>query len=366
MARPRSSTTRKTTKKAVKKRGPGRPKGSKNKPREAPKKRGRPKGSRNKPKAEAPKKRGRPKSSQNKSKPNAPKKRGRPKGSKNKPKADKAKFVKQLESDILNLAETDSSKKESKSSSGHSMLEQIMFKIPQVDEPLIGTPKQVQSELDSLAIKMQRSPDNDRIFNRIHLYMHGYLINVVLKKFPFIRGFQTVDIYQETLIALRFKSIPNFKRNRGMSFLNFSKMCIRRHLITLLNASKNRKRDQSMNQSISLDSSPLQDDEDGTNTFANIITDKKDPADKMYEQGEAFNVTKLALMSALSEFECLVLEEYLSGAPYKEIAKNLAKKTRTRYSTKSVDNALLRIRKKAFQLMKHAKVEDLPMFMKNK
>jgi len=81
----------------------GRPKGSKNKPKDTltepptePKKRGRPKGSKNKPKdtpTEPPtelKKRGRPKGSKNKVKdpqvevPTPPKKRGRPKGSKNK------------------------------------------------------------------------------------------------------------------------------------------------------------------------------------------------------------------------------------------------------------------------------------------
>ena len=59
---------------------------------DAPKKRGRPKGSKNKPKdtptevPTEPKKRGRPKGSKNKPKdtPTQPKKRGRPKGSKNK------------------------------------------------------------------------------------------------------------------------------------------------------------------------------------------------------------------------------------------------------------------------------------------
>ena len=77
----------------------GRPKGSKNKPKDTPtevpnepKKRGRPKGSKNKPKDTStevppePKKRGRPKGSKNKPKDTSthPKKRGRPKGSKNK------------------------------------------------------------------------------------------------------------------------------------------------------------------------------------------------------------------------------------------------------------------------------------------
>lgn len=312
--------------------------------------RGRPKGSKNKNKLDA-----KPKTSKNEIR--SIRKRGRPKGSKNK---NKVNFVKKLESEIIDISDNSLNKTKSTNSVA---LEQILFKIPCVENPLIGTPKQVQNQLDNLAIKMQKDPNNDAIFDQIHLYMHGYLINVVLKKFPFIKGLQTVDIYQETLIALRFKSIPNFKKDKGMSFLNFSKMCIRRHLITLLNASKNRKKDQSMNQSISLDSSPLNNDDESNNTYSNIISDKKLSADTIYEQGESFKTTKQFLMFILSDFEKMVLDEYLSGAPYKEIAKNLTEKSDFKYNAKSVDNALLRIRKKASQLLKYCRKDDLPIFM---
>lgn len=331
-------------------------------------KRGRPVGSKNKAKIET---------DQSKLKPK--RKRGRPKGSKNK--ALKRDYIKKLEADILSTAEgidvdidivadiveeieeeTDETTTETKVP--RTILEQIMFKLPCVPDPLIGTPKQVQKELDILAMTMQKKPNDELIFNKIHLYMHGYLINVVLKKFPFIRGYQSVDIYQETLIALRFKSIPGFKMNKGMSFLNFAKMCIRRHLITLLNASKNRKKDQSMNRSISLDCSPMGDDDDENNTFANIITDKKAPADKIYEASDAFEATKANLFKHLSEFEQIVLREYLTGESYKDVSKNVSKCLHRRYNTKSIDNALHRIRKKALHLLEFGKVEDLPIFMK--
>jgi len=256
-----------------------------------------------------------------------------------------------------------------KKPSGHNrdMLEQIMFRLPCVDEPLIGTPKQVRKELDALAKKMQKYPKDNSIFNKIHLYMHGYLINVVLKKFPFIRGLQTADVYQETLIALRFKAIPNFKCGKGMSFLNFAKMCIRRHLITLLNISKNRKKDLSINQAISLDSSPAREDEDDSKTtYANIIADTKVPADKTIEINEAYEVTKTALLNALSDFEKIVLSEYLSNSSYKEISANITENLKKRSNTKSIDNALLRIRKKAIHLMKHSRKEELPIFLPKK
>jgi len=242
------------------------------------------------------------------------------------------------------------------------MLEQIMFKLPYVIDPLIGTPKQVQKDLDRIAKKLQRK-SNENLFNKIHLYMHGYLVNIVLKKFPFIKGLQTVDIYQETLIALKFKAIPNFKKNKGMSFLNFAKMCIRRHLITLLNASYAKKKDLSINRAVSIESSPMKNN-DSKMTFANLLRDKNPSCDKSIASNEAYDMTRKTLMEALSEFEQIVLHEYLTSSSYSEIAKNVTRRVGKRYNTKSIDNALLRIRKKAIHLKKYCKKEFIPIFMK--
>ena len=287
--------------------------------------------------------------------------RGRPKGSKNKIKPSKLKrsYVKKLEEDILKTpAIKDLPKQEAR-----TVLDQILFKIPTVKEPLEGTPKEVQKKLDCLAKKMQKDEGNDEIFDTIHHYMHAYLVNVVLNKFPFIKGSQTVDIYQETLIALRFKAIPNFKKNKGMSFLNFAKMCIRRHLITLLHASRNRVKDKAINFAVSLDSSPSGDETDGKNTFANTVSDGKDTHDTMYEKNEAYEKTKVSLLKSLSEFERVVLEEYLSSSSYKEIATNISLRLEERHNAKSIDNALLRIRKKATHLKIFAKPDDIPIFI---
>jgi len=245
---------------------------------------------------------------------------------------------------------------------------QILFRLPVVGEPLMGTPKQVQKSLDNMAKKMQSNgeddPDNEEIFKKIHLYMHGYLINVVLKKFPYIKGYQSVDIYQETLIALRFKAIPGFKKHKGMSFLNFAKLCIRRHLITKLNASINRGKDKAINQSVSLDSPPSDADSDSKYTYANTIADEEDSSSHKVEYKESYEITRNSLLSELSPFEQVTLGEYLSGCQYREIAKNVSKKMGKRYNAKSIDNALLRIRKKAERLLKMGRMEDIPLFMK--
>lgn len=257
----------------------------------------------------------------------------------------------------------DKEEKETKSSA----VEEILFRLPKVEVPLIGTPQQVQKQLDKMAIHIRRYPEdnleNQALFDKIHLYMHGFLINIALKQFPYIKGLQTVDIYQEALISLRFKAIPGFRKGRGMSFLNFSKMCIRRHLITILNASKTKLKDQCINQAISLDSSPNLHDEDSTNTFANIIPDGNDSADVQTETQEAYRVTLYNLCRTLSLFEQEVLQEYLTSSSYTEIAKDLSGKSKKRHPTKSVDNALVRIRNKAQKLRDVGKVEDIPLFI---
>ena len=276
----------------------------------------------------------------------------------------KAPAIKKLTEDILRGTELVSSSENLENSTPKD-IEQILFKLPCVLDPLTGSPEQVKKELDELAKAMQKDNSNDIIFNKIHLYMHGYLINVVLKKFPFIRGYQTVDVYQETLMALRFKAIPGFKTGKGMSFLNFAKMCIRRHLITLLDTSITRKKDQSLNQAISLDSSPIRNNNDDENktTYANIIPDGREAVDKTMETNEAFNVTKRTLLDALSDFERVVLNEYLSSSSYREISKNISLILKKKYNTKSIDNALLRIRKKAMHLLESGRIEDLPIFI---
>ena len=61
----------------------------------------------------------------------------------------------------------------------------------------------------------------------------------------------------------------------------------------------------------------------------------------------------------LSPFESMVLYYYLEGMSYKEMSKNISKVLERHCNEKSVDNALLRIRRKAIEILGG---ESLPMF----
>jgi RNA polymerase sporulation-specific sigma factor len=229
---------------------------------------------------------------------------------------------------------------------------------------LIGSPAEVQKELDDLAIKLQKRPKNQETFIRIVSYMHKYILGLVFKKYSFIRGYEVYDIYQEALIALFKKAVPSFRRGKGMSFLNFAKMCINRHLITILHASRTRRKDLPMNTAISLDHNPAgHPDDDDSCPLSNVIA-INDSHEAPYEdicRTEAFMETLGSLRNKLSQFECIVLEEYLESKSYRLAARAIRKKYGEPCNEKSIDNALLRIRKKAEELKNEDDLGNLPL-----
>lgn len=233
-----------------------------------------------------------------------------------------------------------------------------------VSEPLMGTPKEVQKELDALAIHMKKHPTDSDAFCKIHGYMLKYLMGLVYRRYPYICGSAEDDVHQEAMLSILFKAIPKFNPKKGMSFLNFAKMCVNRHLITMLHASKNRRKDMPINKAMSLDHSPSGEVDDENCSLSNIITDERhcEPPFKEMDQREAYELTLRTLKARLSEFEIVVLEEYLRDHSYKDAAKNIVKRIGHERDEKSVDNALLRIRKKAAELLAEEKDSDnLPL-----
>jgi len=265
-------------------------------------------------------------------------------------------------------AETDSSSEDNhvektRDSPKHHDLKAI-FDIDEVEDPLVGAPFEVRRELDQLALRLQKHPKDQEAFMKIVSYMHKYILGLVFRKYNFVRGHDDKDIYQESLIALFRKAVPSFRKGRGMSFLNFAKMCINRHLITILNASRNRRKDMPLNTSISLDHAPAgMEDEDGSCALSNIIPDKKPGRQPFSEmaRSESFERTLSVLTATLSDFEKSALMQYLQDKSYREAAKNLTKIMGRRCNERSVDNALLRIRKKAMSIKDDLGEDSLPL-----
>ena len=239
-----------------------------------------------------------------------------------------------------------------------------VFDIDRVDNPIVGTPAEVQDELDELALKLQKNPDDEDLFMKIVCYMHKYILGLVFKKFSFVTGSEEKDMYQEALIALYNKAIPGFRMGRGMSFLNFAKLCINRHLITILHVSRHRRRDWPLNSAISLDHNPaFSDDDEESSPLSNVIVGRR-PQQAPFEQmdkAEVFDRTLKTMKSKLSGFERVVIDEYLDDQSYRDAARSINRRYGERCNEKSIDNALLRIRKKAAELADEVEDDQLPL-----
>ena len=146
----------------------------------------------------------------------------------------------------------------------------------------------------------------------------------------FLVGGDKEDLIQEGMIGL-FKAIRDFDAANGAPFAAFAKLCVERQLYTAIEAA-GRMKNAPLNGYISL-SEEADHLMDGGIEEAVI---EKTSYQQLYDK----------VQSQLSAMENEVLELYLEGKDYTEIAKLLGK------SDKSIDNALQRIKGK----IKHVKM----------
>jgi len=156
----------------------------------------------------------------------------------------------------------------------------------------------------------------------------------------YIAGGDEGDIQQECQIGL-WKAVKDYNNTAGMSFKNFAiNVCCKRHLITSVSHA-NRKKFIIHNSADSLDTPTSEDDDSYLSDF--IQDDSTSILDKIAAD-EIFESCKDLLFEKLTKLERSVLELYLMGASYKEIAISLGIKPKT------VDNSLMRARSKAAEV----------------
>lgn len=157
-------------------------------------------------------------------------------------------------------------------------------------------------------------------------------------RFYFLSGAEKDDIIQEGMIGL-YKAIRDYDPDREAGFRSFAELCITRQMISAVKAST-RLKHSPMSGYVSL-SRTVSGDEEGERLFGDILAvrDICDPAAIVLGAWEGEFIRR-GLIESLSPFEKDVLCHYIGGESYGDIAKRLGR------STKAIDNALQRIRKK--------------------
>ena len=155
--------------------------------------------------------------------------------------------------------------------------------------------------------------------------------NMVRKKARtmFLIGGENDDLIQEGMIGL-FKAVRDYQPDRDAAFQTFASICVDRQIYNAIQSS-NRQKHQPLNSYFSLSEQDGENEEHlGDNWGENpesIIIDQENVQDLEQE-----------ITATLSPMENQVLEYYLAGNGYGEIAQIMGK------TPKSIDNALQRIR----------------------
>lgn len=153
----------------------------------------------------------------------------------------------------------------------------------------------------------------------------------------FLVGADHEDIVQEGMIGL-YKAIRDYRPDKLSSFRAFAELCITRQIITAIKAAT-RQKHIPLNNYVSLNK-PLYDEE-SDRTLLDVIVEGRmsDPEELIINMENVGNI-RAKINEVLSGLEQEVLNAYLDGKSYQEIAEALGR------HVKSIDNALQRVKRK--------------------
>ena len=153
----------------------------------------------------------------------------------------------------------------------------------------------------------------------------------------FLVGADHEDIVQEGMIGL-FKAVRDYKPGKVSSFRAFAELCITRQIISAIKPAT-RQKHIPLNSYVSLNRPVYADDSE--RTLLDVISESvtTNPEELLISQ-ESLSDIEACIGEVLSPFEKEVLALYLDGHSYQEISRKLGR------HTKSVDNALQRVKRK--------------------
>lgn len=198
---------------------------------------------------------------------------------------------------------------------------------------------------ETLYVEFQNKPDEEvvdeakRGNSRAQEYLISKYENFVKAKSKsyFLIGADKEDIYQEGMIGL-YKAIRDFKADRLTSFKAFAEICITRQIITAIKTAT-RQKHIPLNTYISLNKPIYEEESD--RTLIDVLSEFKitDPEELIIGKEQIKHIEG-EMAKVLSDLEMEVLQSYLDGKSYQEIACDLDRQA------KSIDNALQRVKRK--------------------
>ncbi|MCL2225517.1 MAG: sigma-70 family RNA polymerase sigma factor [Defluviitaleaceae bacterium] len=162
----------------------------------------------------------------------------------------------------------------------------------------------------------------------------------------YVVGGDPEDLIQEGMIGL-YKAVLDFDVAKNGNFAAFAALCIVRQVQTAIKTAT-RQKHMPLNESLSLDNvASGNDSQTEEETYlAKLPAGRASDPETLLLGREALRDTQDFIKNNLSELEQNVLLQHTCGKTHAEIAESIGK------NTKTIDNALRRIRKKLTALSK--------------
>ena len=192
-------------------------------------------------------------------------------------------------------------------------------------------------ELQRLAAEGDSFAENELVIR------YRRLVRICARPY-FLAGGDSEDLIQEGMLGL-LSAVREYDPDFGVPFKSYAEVCVIRRLQSAVK-SATRLKHAFLNDGVSLDE--ILSEESNNLTAYSVETFSRSPEEQVLAR-ESKNDFISANSKHLSKFEILVLDYYLDGYSYIEIAEKCGK------NVKSVDNAVQRIRSK---LARHLNLGD--------
>jgi RNA polymerase sporulation-specific sigma factor len=165
----------------------------------------------------------------------------------------------------------------------------------------------------------------------------------------FLAGGDSDDLIQEGLIGL-YKAVRDFRADKETSFRSFAELCVTRQIITAIKTAT-RFKHAPLNTYISFSHTPAGQDTDSECTLGDALPGPLvDEPSVCVISTEELQSLVFTLGTGLSKLEADALRLYLEGSSYEEMAEELL------CDTKTIDNALQRVKRKVLAHQKSREV----------
>jgi RNA polymerase sporulation-specific sigma factor len=158
----------------------------------------------------------------------------------------------------------------------------------------------------------------------------------------FLAGGDADDLIQEGLIGL-YKAVRDYRSDKETSFRSFAELCVTRQIITAIKTAT-RFKHAPLNTYVSFSHTPAGHESDGDCTLGDALPGPGvDEPSVVVISTEELQSLVGCLGTGLSTLESDSLRLYLEGSSYEQMADALE------CDTKTIDNALQRVKRKILQ-----------------